>query len=384
MQMIIFVITRNLKDIEMKRNSAISCDIRHHNGGGRFVGLDLIRIALALLIFLFHSHIHFKCDYYFFNDFIRMGAISMTGFLMLSGYCLHLTYSNKDLTKLYTIKIFYIKRIIAILPLYYFIAIAYSIYGTADGIISMKENILLFPIETLCLQSTFSSLFAYTHNGGTWFISCIAICYLAYPYLQELLSQMSNKAKVYLAIVLWGVLCYSPIVQHAFHLQMLYTNPFFRLLEFTIGVIIAQINYSNSSHWLLKFLRTRMSLLAVLFFLFLSVSLFHAIGVPADYMLYDCLVIPSIVGLLIPLGTMPLIKLQDNRWVLYMSSIAFTFFICQIGPVWKYSGMLCEMIGTDINILKITISFLYCLIGAILIHELVEKPVSKYLKTKLL
>lgn len=358
--------------------------IRPQNGGGRYIGLDLIRIALALLIYLFHSHTHFMCDYSIFNDFIRMGAISMTGFLMLSGYCLHLSYSKKDLTKLCEIKTFYVKRLITILPLYYFVAIAYTIYGTADGIVSMKENVLLFPVETLCLQSTFSSLFGYTHNGGTWFFSCIVICYLAYPFLQVLLSQMSNKAKMYLAIVLWGIICYSPIVQHAFQLQIIYTNPFFRLLEFTIGVIVAQINYSNSSHRLLEFLRTRLSLLTVLLFFFLSVSIFHAVGVPADYILYDFLVIPCMAGLLIPLGTMSLLKFQGNKWILYMSSIAFTFFICQIGPVWKYSGLLCEMIGTNTNILKITISFLYCFIGAILIHELVEKPSSKYLRAKLL
>ena len=40
----------------------------------RVIGLDLIRISLAVLIFMFHSHIHvLKCDYGFLNGFIRMG-----------------------------------------------------------------------------------------------------------------------------------------------------------------------------------------------------------------------------------------------------------------------------------------------------------------------
>ena len=56
----------------------------------RVIGLDIIRLGLVLLIYLFHSHMHYKCDYWKFNDFISMGAIAMTAFFMLSGYSLHI------------------------------------------------------------------------------------------------------------------------------------------------------------------------------------------------------------------------------------------------------------------------------------------------------
>ena len=48
-------------------------------GGGSFenqrvVWLDYLRVSLAILIFLFHSHIHvLKCDYGIMNGFIDMG-----------------------------------------------------------------------------------------------------------------------------------------------------------------------------------------------------------------------------------------------------------------------------------------------------------------------
>lgn len=353
-------------------------------GGGRFVGLDMLRIALALLIFLFHSHVQFECDYFVFNDFIRLGAISMTGFLMLSGYCLHLAYSKKDLTKLSEIKVFYLKRLITILPLYYFIALLYTIWGTSEGIVSMKENILLFPVETLCLQTIFSSLFTYTHNGGTWFVSCIIICYFIYPFLQTLLSQMGNKAKLYLACVLCGILLYAPFVEYAFQLQSIYDNPFFRLMEFTVGVIIAQINCSDCRYGVLKVLRSRYSLISVIIVFIVSVSIARHMGAPADYMLFNWIAIPCFVGLMIPLGTLSFSSIQNNKVLLYLSSISFTFFLCQIGPIWKYSGILCEIIGSEANFLKIAISFFYCLVGAVLIHELIEKPSAKYLRSKLL
>lgn len=52
----------------------------------RIIGLDIIRISLMLLIYLFHSHMHYHCDYGLLNSFISMGAIAITAFFMLSGY----------------------------------------------------------------------------------------------------------------------------------------------------------------------------------------------------------------------------------------------------------------------------------------------------------
>ena len=76
---------------------------------------------------MFHSQIHFKCSYSYANDFVKTGAIAMTGFMMLSGFVLYMSYSRKDFTKISEIKIFYLKRLISILPLYYSIAIIHVV-----------------------------------------------------------------------------------------------------------------------------------------------------------------------------------------------------------------------------------------------------------------
>ena len=142
-------------------------------GGGksavnqRIIGLDLIRISLAVLIFMFHSHIHvLKCDYGFFNGFIRMGAIAMTGFFLLSGYAINLSSGSKDMSDNKEIKRFYTKRLISILPLYYTWALIVIVTKiVAKGIPALWEELILFPVETLGIQSVFSTLFPYSHNG---------------------------------------------------------------------------------------------------------------------------------------------------------------------------------------------------------------------------
>lgn len=65
----------------------------------RIIGLDVLRILLAFLIYLFHSRIHLLCDYGIFNDFVVSGSIAMSAFFMLSGYSLQLTYGKISITK---------------------------------------------------------------------------------------------------------------------------------------------------------------------------------------------------------------------------------------------------------------------------------------------
>ena len=76
-------------------------------------------------------------------------------------------------------------------------------------------------------------------------------------------------------------------------------------------------------------------------------------------------------------------KIQQSAIVRYLSSISFTFFLCQILPIWTLSKVICTYMNSN-NIVRIAISFSLCLCGAILIHERIEKPASKFLKKKLL
>lgn len=204
----------------------------------RLIGLDILRVTSALITFLFHSHIHRNCQYGIFNDFINMGAIFMTAFFMLSGFSLFISNSNTNIIDLKNMKIFYLKRFIGIIPMYYFIAIIYVIFLRTE---SLLDNIVVAPIEMLGLQTIFTSLFGVAHNGGTWFISCIIICYLFYPFIQEVMKQLTYKNKIFILLMCVGMLLYSPIITHWFHTANIYSNPFFRGLEFAIGVLLASI-----------------------------------------------------------------------------------------------------------------------------------------------
>lgn len=346
--------------------------------GIRLVGLDFLRIVSAFVVFLFHSHIHIGCQYGIFTSFINMGAIFMTAFFMLSGFTLFHTHSQKSLTHISVIKSFYIKRLITIFPLYYVVALLYILFLGTE---TLKQNLLLAPIEILGLQSVFTSIFNFSHNGGTWFISCIAICYLLYPYLQEMIKQMRQRTKWLLIGFSVFVLLWSPIIQLGFKTGSIYANPFFRMLEFLIGMLLCSVYQSCKTHKIVRIVGSWPVAIISAIALVAGVTVVSKTSIPHDYMLYNWIGLPLFMILLFSLVCIPF-QNKARPVTAYLCNISYAFFFAQFF-VWKLVKKIMQYLGTDSNIIKILFSLLLCLIFTIVLHELAEKPLKKWL-TKLL
>ena len=284
------------------------------------------------------------------------------------------------------IRKFYLKRLISILPLYYVYAIVNIIYNIADnGMYAVVEECLLMPIETLGLQSIFSTLFPFSHNGGSWFISCILICYFAFPLILILTKELTDKTKTIIVIVLGALLLWSPFVHHYFHTTSIYANPFFRLFEFSIGVLVCQMNIKqNTQNRIVRLFRTPYLCAITICILITGVSIARKIGVPSDFMLYNWIALPCFISLLISLGYIRFEIVQRSKIIQYLSALSFSIFLSQLVFVWKYVQSFVEIMSCDSNIFKIIISATICFVLANLLHFFIEKPSSRYLKTKLL
>lgn len=350
-------------------------------GGGiisssqRVVGLDILRIALALLIYMFHSRMHIGCSYSYLNPFITVGAIAMTGFFMLSGYSLRLVYGEKNLLEKKELVRFYLKRMIGILPLYYVVALLYIVLMGGE---THSENLLLLPIEALGLQSTFSSLAHITHNGGTWFISCLLIAYLVYPFLQTICKMLSERQKVIALAALIIIELWSVIVSRYFDTANLYDNPFYRIIEFASGLIVADINI-KSNHRIVNLLRSKWVLILSVIILVGGVSIVRYLTRIDDYMQYNCIALPCFVVLLFSLGFVK-IPWLNNVWSIgYFGKVSYVFFLVQFFA-WPIGKWAVEIIGWGSNCFKIAITFAFCVIASILMYELVQRPIERWLK----
>lgn len=339
--------------------------------------LDALRVALALLIFMFHSNMHFQCSYGVLNDFVSVGALAMTGFFLLSGYVLRLVYGEKNLIGIKELKRFYLKRMLSVLPLYYTVAILYIVFIGKE---TWAQNLLLLPIETLGIQSTFTSLFGVSHNGGTWFISCLLLGYLIYPFLQTMVQQLSNKSKTVLLVLLIGIELYAVIIRYAFHTWWLYDNPFYRIIEFAVGLLAADINLTVDGRFL-NVLRSWVVLFVTSLAMLVSVSVINHIFQIRDPMLLNWIVLPCFVIILFALGSKSVDWLNKSRLLSYASKISYAFFLSQ-WFVWPIMEWFVKVIGYNHNGIRISSAFLLCVGISVMMYEIVQKRVMGLLRKK--
>lgn len=205
--------------------------------------LDYMRIVSAFFVFLFHSNVHIGIHYGILNPFVSTGAIFMTVFFMLSGISLAYNYASKCLISLNEYITFIIKRIINIYPAYIVLYILFVIKCilTHTMKLTVIQNFVVLPVELTLFQSVFGNSFETLHNGGTWFISCIFICYLLFPFLCRIVMQMTKKQVVCLSIFIFCILTWAPVVEYYMGYSSIYANPFFRILEFLLGVCLIRI-----------------------------------------------------------------------------------------------------------------------------------------------
>lgn len=346
-------------------------------------GLDVFRIMLALLVFCFHSLLN-GCSYTrILNPFISMGAISMTGFFMLSGFSLFYNYGDKDLTNLGNISTFYKKRIISVFPIYWIVALVYVLVRVVLKGADIIENIILAPIEFLGIQSAFNSLFLVSHNNGTWFISCIAISYLLFPLIANIIKQLKFKHKLVLFLVLSAIIIYSPFIVKEFNLSGIYDNPFFRSLEFTVGVLLASMMEKLSSmklcvnvlfHWLSALIEFIIMIILVSIGVILNFSY-------KNYMMYNFICIPMFSLMLITLSGVRSEVVKKSSIIKYMSSASYVFFLSQLF-CWQPTFWILDTLNINNNWITILLSFSVCSVMAVFLHSVLEKPITRFLNKK--
>ena len=247
-------------------------------------------------------------------------------------------------------------------------------------------NLVLLPIETLAVQSTFNTLFDISHNGGTWFISCIFICYLLYPYIQKLTKQLQQKGRFILLLLCMFLLLYQPFVVFYFHIDRNYSNPFYRLLEFLIGVLSAAMlgDFQNTKGK--RVLRSGIMIGFEVLLLIFAISIAVKLEIsPGNYMLYSWAALPIFILLIPGLATAEFRFFKKKkllyRVVTYLSEISYCFYLSQffIWDIMRKVGM-----AESTNWLRCTVAIALCMVLSVAMHELFEKPCKRLLQNKLL
>ena len=177
-----------------------------------FPGLNSLRFFAAGLVILSHLHLFASnCGY---PNFIRFEFIKSCGdgavtfFFVLSGFLItYLLFSEKDYTKTINVKHFYLRRILRIWPLYFFIFILSFLimpHIPAFAWCNAEENINLnywpkFLLFLFFVPNISRSLFPLIPYGGqAWSIGTEEQFYVIWPVL---LKYVRNFLKIAFGII---------------------------------------------------------------------------------------------------------------------------------------------------------------------------------------
>ena len=337
----------------------------------RLVLLDLLRIVFALLVYARHSYTMFNCNYGLVLNYRIYSSTRpiMIGFFVLSGFSLFYSNSDKTIQTASELKQFWIKRLIAIIPSYFLMHFLWIIFNRGQ----FKDWLIMSPMEFTGSQSAYNSFFGILHNGGTWFVSCILFCYFLYPMIHTIISKCSSKKLIAVSFFLLSFTYYSDFLVDRYKLVNNYPNPFFRMIEFTLGAIICvlMLRIPEKDAWKYS------SVIAVV--LIIAAAIMHfAFHWSFAYIVLK-LAIPGFAVLLLISRN---IKLKGNLVISTLSAMSYHFFLVQL-ILWDVSAKVLNLLGLSGNAAKITVSLTCCTVISFLMYMCFDKPIKK-LATKTL
>lgn len=201
-----------------------------------YASLDILKTVAAVLTLFFHCNMHLGIHFGFFTPFISQGAIAMDLFFMLSGYALFVGYYAKELDAK-SILTFYKRRLVSIYPLYALVMVAFWLIPSYRS--PLRSVLISLPVELSLMQSWFSGMFGFSHNGGTWFLSCLVFCYAVFPGLLAVAKRVSRDSRYILLLLCWLFCALIPLMSIYLEMPNVYSNPLLRMLEFFGGILLA-------------------------------------------------------------------------------------------------------------------------------------------------
>lgn len=175
-----------------------------------------------------------------------------------------------------------------------------------------------------------------------------------------------------------GILLYSPIAVRYFQLPSIYNNPFIRMLEFLIGILLSALFHEMKDCRFVKavlFLKRTIALECVLLITVVSLLYYHGIG-RGNYLLYSWICLPIFMVMIPGLAGASFPKLQTSKLLCYASKITYAFFLSQL-LLYPIMRKWFAFVGINNNIFKIVSSFLCCSCMAVVLHEAVEVLLEK-------
>ncbi len=345
--------------------------------------LTSLRFFFALMVFF--SHIQFiEADDVILTKLYKSifyeGYLGVSFFFMLSGFILSFAYKNKLTQYKISYKEFLIARIARIYPLHLFtllIAIPLSLSGFFTSQVLWIGKLI---INMFLLQSFIpSSSIFFSFNSPSWSISNEMFFYILFPFLISI--YFKNKRTVYLSLLFLLLIpigiFFSP--ENLIH-RLFYINPFFRIADFILGVLLYNLYESKilENYFKSRFKATMLEFSSVgLLFLFF---IFHDF-IPQGYRYSVYYWIPMII-IIFSYQSGYLSEILSNRVLIILGEISFSFYLIHQLVIRYILIINTKYSLINNNYLLILVIFVVTLIASYLSYKYIELPSNKYIRSK--
>ncbi|GAB6981789.1 acyltransferase family protein [Prevotella dentasini] len=205
----------------------------------RLKGLDSLRVILMVMIFLHHFRFY---DNEIATPFEPLGSFAVTTFFMLSGFCLCLAYSDKLQQGRLSFRGVFARQTRKILPYHlttFAICLLYTSAYTFENGKEISSQDVLTSLQNLFLLQSWNphKEVYYSLNSVSWFLSDILFLYLCFPVLLYILRKKAAGRAVLMATVA-AYLAVAFSTSGAWQEYLLYICPPFRLIDFSLGIML--------------------------------------------------------------------------------------------------------------------------------------------------
>ncbi|MDH1602244.1 acyltransferase [Empedobacter sp. GD03739] len=343
--------------------------------------LTSLRFFFAFVVFL--SHLTFvKTDLawynYLKNNVFFEGYLGVGFFFILSGFVIALNYEKKVIDNPnFDKKKFYIARIARIYPLHvltFCVMLPFVIINVWQGYFHWDiAGANLFLLQSYIPVKDFY----FSINNVSWSISTELFFYLMFPFYVIWLHKFP-KLKYILLLIIPIIIFAEPYFRTNMKLEkaIFYINPIVRSFDFILGIITCQI-YKKIKDTPINFSRGTLIEIAAITVLAIFFYFHNDVARAFRYGIYYWIPMVGIV-LIFALQKGFFSKILQHKILVYLGEISFAFYMIHMIVI-KYGNQYLPKIN---DFQKIGIYFVIALILSALTFEYFEKPVAKWIKSK--
>lgn len=295
--------------------------------------LQSLRFIAITGVFLSHLFTVQNTYPVFFENYFNFGYCGVTFFILLSGFVMAYNYFDKfEYANMKTSILFCKKRLKKIYPVHIITLLIALPLAYKTIINSPVDQLLKLLINASLIQSFIPKVSIYfSFNAVSWFLSVSFFFYILTPYLLQYAHAIKTKRIIFLLILFIYVIEIFLVFlwRNNVHSHWLfYISPFFRLFDYTIGILIGLFIKKLSTENDKKIKCRLFTLLeAVSIVTFIIIYLFSPkIPKVATYGIYY---IPVMLLLIIIFSIQQgyISKLLSNRLLVYLGGISFEFYM---------------------------------------------------------